>query len=122
MADPNANLTAAIANLNNQMATLVNAIQPLLQAQAANANAPAAAAVTFATTPGTYSVTDLIDYSTRTGTNLYEQGTKSLYEDEEKFSLQNEKAPAFMREVKARVKKMGWDNDTQGITHLPNRW
>jgi len=91
MADPNADLTAAIANLNNQMATLVNAIQPLLQAQAANA--PAAAAVTFATTPGTYSVTDLIDYSTRTGTNLYEQGTKSLYEDEEKFSLQNEKAP-----------------------------
>lgn len=116
MADPNAALTAAIANLNNQMATLVNAIQPLLQAANANANAPAAAAVTFATTPGTYSVTDLIDYSTRTGTNLYEQGIKSLYEDEEKFGLQNEKAPAFMREVKARVNKMGWNNATQGIT------
>jgi hypothetical protein len=64
MADPNANLNAAIANLNNQMAQLVQAIQPLVQAANANANAPAAAAVTFATTPGTYSVTNLIDYST----------------------------------------------------------
>jgi hypothetical protein len=39
-----------------------------------------------------------------------------LYEDREKFNLQNDKAPAFMREVKKRAQKMGWDNDTQGIT------
>ena len=111
-----ANLNAAVANLNQQMANLIAALQPILTGNAPQPAAAAPAAVTFATTPGTYSVTDLIDYSTRTGTNLYEQGTKSLYADEEKFGLQNEKAPAFMREVKARVKRMGWDNDTQGIT------
>jgi hypothetical protein len=57
----------------------------------------------------------MIVHSTRTGTALYEQGIKSLYEDEEKFNLQNEKAPAFIRDVKLRVEKMGWDHDVQGI-------
>jgi hypothetical protein len=39
-----------------------------------------------------------------------------LYKDEEKFNLQNNKAPAFMREVKSRVEKMGWNDSAQGIT------
>jgi hypothetical protein len=70
----------------------------------------------LATTPGTHTVANIIDYSTRTGTALYEQGIKRLYEDEEKFNLQNEKAPVFIRDVKLRVEKMGWDHDVQGIT------
>ena len=105
-----ADLNAAIANLNQQMADLLAALQPIL-----TGTAPAPTA-TFATTPGTHSIADIIDYSTRTGTALYEQGIKSLYEDEERFNLQNEKAPAFIREVKLRVEKMGWNDANQGIT------
>jgi hypothetical protein len=109
MADLNASITA----LNQQMTALLAALQPILTG---TAPAPAAPAATFATTPGTHQATAIIDYSTRTGTALYEQASESLYEDEEKFDLQNEKAPAFVREVKARAEKMGWTNDTQGIT------
>ena len=105
-----ADLNAAIANLNQQMADLLAALQPIL-----TGTAPAPTA-TFATTPGTHSIADIIDYSTRTGTALYEQGIKSLYEDEERFNLQNEKAPAFIREVKLTVEKMGWNDANQGIT------
>jgi hypothetical protein len=108
-----ADLNASITNLNQQMAVLIQALQPIL-----TGNAPAAAPTpaTFATTPGTLTVADIIDYSTRTGIALYEQGIKSLDEDEEKFNLQNEKAPAFIRDVELRVEKMGWDHNVQGIT------
>jgi hypothetical protein len=108
-----ANLNASITNLNQQMAALIQALQLIL-----TGNAPAAAPnpATFATTPGTHTVADIIDYSARTGTALYEQGIKSLYEDEEKFNPQNEKAHAFIPDVKLRVENMGWDHDVQGIT------
>jgi hypothetical protein len=108
-----ADLNASITNLNQQMAALIQALQPIL-----TGNAPVAAPTpaTFATTPETHTIADIIDYSTRTGTALYEQGIKSLYEDAEKFNLKNEKAPTFIRDVKLRVEKMGWDQDVQGIT------
>jgi hypothetical protein len=105
-----ADLNQAVADLTAQMTQLINALQPIL-----TGTAPAPTA-TFAATPGTHNKADIIDYSTRTGTALYEQGIKSLYEDEEKFNLQNDKAPALIREVKARVEKMGWNDATQGIT------
>jgi hypothetical protein len=107
-----ADLNAAVANLNQQMANLIAALQPIL-----TGTAPApTVTVTYAATPGTHNVTSLIDYSTRTGTSVYQDGIRSLFDDEEKFDLQNDKATAFVDKVKARVKKMGWDNATQGIT------
>jgi hypothetical protein len=62
-----ADLNASITNLNQQMAALIQALQPILKG-----NAPAAAPTpaTFATTPGTHTVADIIDYSTRTGTTI----------------------------------------------------
>jgi hypothetical protein len=96
-----ADLNQAIADLTTQMTQLINALQPIL-----TGTTPAPTA-TFATTPGTHNKTDIIDYSTRTGTALCEQGIKSLYKDEEKFNLQNDKVPAFVCEVKAKVEKMG---------------
>jgi hypothetical protein len=75
-----ADLNQAVADLiTTQMTNLINALQPIL-----TGTTPALTA-TFATTPGTHNKTDIIDYSTRTGTALYEQGIKSLYEDKEKF-------------------------------------
>jgi hypothetical protein len=108
-------LQESIANLNDRMNALLQALQPIL-AQAANQPAPAAA--TFATTPGTNKVEEIIDYSTRYGAALYEEGSKGLYsDDEDKFNLDNAKAISFIRDVQARVKKMGWNNSNQGITH-----
>lgn len=95
MADPNEELRDSLANLNNQVAVLTQALTALTNAAAAPpAPVPAVpaapAAVTFATTPGTTNQDDLIDYSTRYGAALYEYGAKGLYEkDEEKFDLVN---------------------------------
>jgi hypothetical protein len=107
-----ADLNQAVAVLTTQMNNLINALQPIL-----TGNVPAATA-TFAATPGTHNVTAIINYSTRNGTALYQEGSKSLYDDEEKFDLKNDKATAFVKKVQARAKKMGmgWDNATQGIT------
>jgi hypothetical protein len=103
-------LNQAVADLTTQMNNLINALQPIL-----TGNVPAATA-TFAATPGTHNVTAIIDYSTRNGTALYQEESKSLYNEEEKFNLKNDKATAFFKKVQARAKKMGWDNATQGIT------
>lgn len=105
-----ADLEAAITNLNQQMAALLTALQPVL------AGTVPTAPVSFAATPGTLNVTDIIDYSTRIGSSIYQDGIKSLYENEEKFDLQNEKATAFIDKVKVRANKMGWTDATQGIT------
>jgi hypothetical protein len=92
------------------MNNLITALQPLL-----TGTAPVVTA-TFPATPGTHNVTNIIDYSTRTGTALYQEGSKSLYDEDEKFDLKNSKATSFLEKVQARAKKMGWDNATQGIT------
>ena len=108
-------LQESITNLNDRMNDLLQAIQPIL---AQVANPPETA--TFATTPGKSKVEQIIDYSTRYGAALYEEGSKGLYseDDEDKFNLENAKAIPFMREVNARVKKMGWNDINQGITHF----
>jgi hypothetical protein len=105
-----ADVNQAVADLTLQMNNLINALQPILTGAAP---APAAS---FATTPGTHNVTSIIDYSTRTGTALYQEGSKSLYNEDEKFDLKANKATSFLKKMQARAKKMGWDNETQGIT------
>ena len=58
----------------------------LLEAQVANFQAAipaapaagAAAVVIFANTPQTLNANDLLDYSTKRGSNIYEQGCKAL--------------------------------------------
>ena len=105
-----ADVNQAVANLTTQMNNLINALQPILTGAAP---APAAS---FATTPGTHNVTAIIDYSTRTRTALYQEGSKSLYNEDEKFDLKANKAKSFLKKMQARAKKMGWDNETQGIT------
>jgi hypothetical protein len=40
--------------------------------------ASSAAVVTFADTPQTLNASDLLDYSTKRGSNIYEQGCKAL--------------------------------------------
>ncbi len=64
----------------------LQALIQTLQAQVANLQAAipaapatgAAAVITFADTPQTLNANDLLDYSTKRGSHIYEQGCKAL--------------------------------------------
>ena len=106
----------AIQNMANAVQQMATSIQDLVTAldQQLPANAPDP---DFAATPGTAKKDKVIDYSTRYGAGIYAEGSKSLYDaDDAKFDLDNSKALSFVRDVKARAKKMGWDDANQGVT------
>jgi hypothetical protein len=64
-----AELQALILQLQSQVATLTLGAAPA---------GPAPAAVVFSDTPQSYYADDLIDYSTKRGSSIYEQGCKTL--------------------------------------------
>ena len=64
-----AELQALILQLQTQVATLTSGAAPA---------GPAPAAVVFADTPQSLYADDLIDYSTKRGSSIYEQGCKTL--------------------------------------------
>lgn len=89
MADPNQELRESVTNLNNAMTQFANSLTTLQNAVNNMAAAGPPAAV-FSTTPGTTRVDALLDYGSRWGLAVYEQGTKGLYErDEDKFDTVN---------------------------------
>lgn len=141
MADPNEelrNLVVALATnvttLSARVTDLTNTVNNFINAAptggaaaggaagGAGTGGTAAAAPAFATSPATANVDALIDYSTKYGFSIYEQGIKSLYDGEENaFDLDNDKVTAFQRDVNDRAELMGWDSTTQGIiTYVVN--
>ncbi len=112
-------LLQSIANLNNQMTQLLQAIQPLLAGAvvAPPVAATAAQPVTFALSPGTTNPDQLIDFSTRTGQALYDTGRAKLMDDEsEKFDLKVTQVVRFQEMLRTRSEVMRWTNPSQGIT------
>ena len=103
-------LQNSITNLNDQMTALLAAIQPLLAGAAVPPAAPTPGAVPapaptviFALTPGTTNPEQLIDYSTRTGQTLYDNGKSKLMDDEsEKFDLKVTQVVRFQEMLLAR--------------------
>jgi hypothetical protein len=87
------------------------------QAPAATA-APPTAAVAFATSPGVAAIEELIDYTTKHGASLYEQGTKALGMP---FSMKAIQVAIFKREFQDRASMMGWDQGTQNILQFTNK-
>jgi hypothetical protein len=95
----------------------------LLQAQVANlqaailaAPAPGAAAVvTFADTPQMLNANDLLDYSTKRGSSIYEQGCKAL--DDKAlaggFGMTTDQMVVFVEAVSCRATAMGWNKGTK---------
>ena len=75
-------LLALVQNLQGQVATLTAAVNAAPPASAAApAAAPAAPTpVVFADTPNVLEVDDLIDYSTKRGSAIYEKGIQALDE------------------------------------------
>ena len=113
-APTNAELAQQIANLTNVVANLAQAIGTGGAAGAGGAGG----APSFATSPGVADVDQLIDYTTKRGASLYEQGTKALATP---FDLKSNQVVIFQKELKDRASMMGWNQGTQGITKFTNK-
>jgi hypothetical protein len=102
-------------NLQNEITALQNAPPP----PAAPAGlAPAAApAVVYAENPGRYDVNAIINFNTRLGTFIYDQGTKPLSKD---FDMKSEDVVVFLQAFQQRCTEIGWSEGTMNITKFIN--
>ncbi len=102
-----------------------------LQAQVANFQAAilaapaagAAAVATFADTPQTLNVDDLLDYLTKRGSSICEQGCKTL-DDKAlagNFGMTTDQMLVFFEAASHRATAMGWKKGTKQITTFANQ-
>jgi hypothetical protein len=111
--------TPTVANLQALIATLQAQVNTLLTA------APAAAAptpVVFANTPQTLNSNDLIDYSTKRGSSIYEQGCKALADKAltDRFGMTPDQTVVFVKALSCYATTMGWNQGTKQITTHQN--
>jgi hypothetical protein len=110
------------AELAQQIAALTAVVTNLANAMANQAPAPAvappAAVVSFATSPSVAAIEDLIDYTTKHGASLYEQGTKALGTP---FNMKSSQVVIFEKELQDRASMMGWDQGAQNILRFTNK-
>jgi hypothetical protein len=105
---------------------LIKALQAenaLLQAALSAAHAASTAAVvTFADIPQTLNTNDLLDYLTKRGSSIYEQGCKAL--DNKAlaggFGMTTDQTVVFVEAVSCRAIAMGWNKGTKQITTFAN--
>ncbi len=112
-----AKLMAIITTLQVQIVALQNA------ALAAAAASPAGAAtVVFADTPQTLGANDLIDYSTKRGSTIFEQGCKPLNDKAltHDFTMTPNQTVIFVKAFHHRAMTMGWNQGTRQITLFAN--
>jgi hypothetical protein len=111
-------LQALIQALQAQVQALQNAA-PAVQA------APAAAAtpVVFADTPQTLGVNDLIDYSTKRGQLIYNQGCKALDDKAltNGFNMIPNETVIFVEAFQRHADAMGWTKGIKQIMTFTNR-
>jgi hypothetical protein len=111
-----------VANLQALIATLQ------AQVNALSAAAPTAAvptSVIFANTPQTLNSKDLIDYLTKRGSSIYEQGCKALKDKAliNGFGMTPNQTVVFVEALSCRATTMGWNQGTKQITtHQRQRW
>jgi hypothetical protein len=99
-------------------------VQPLQNAAPANQAAPAAdaAPVVFADTPQTLVVDDRIDYSTKRGQLIYNQGCKALNDKAltNGFNMIPNKTVVFVEAFQHHANAMCWTKGTKQITTFTN--
>ena len=112
----NITLTTANITLTTQVAGIASA--PPAAAVAAG-GAPAAPTVraTFATTPAMLRHEDILDYSSKTATMIYEDGVESLTTP---FDMKSNGTVIYITELQAKCNRMGWHSGAQQITKFPN--
>jgi hypothetical protein len=106
-----ADLQALIQRLQAQIATL----------QAAIPAAPAAGAadvITFTDTPQPLNANDLLDYLTKRGSSIYEQGCKALDDRAltDGFWTTTDQTMVFVEAFSCCAIAMGWNKGTKQIT------
>ncbi len=112
-----AELMAIINTLQVQIVALQNA------APAAAAAPPAGAAtVVIANTPQMLGTNDLINYSTKQGSTIFEQGCKTLDEKAltNGFAMTPDQTIIFVEAFHRRATTMGWNQGAMQITLFAN--
>jgi hypothetical protein len=112
-----AKLMAIINTLQAQIVTLQNT------APAAAAAPPAGTAtVVFADTPQTLGANDLINYSTKQGSTIFEQGCKPLNDKAltNSFAMTPKQTIIFVEAFHCRAMTMGWNQGAMQITLFAN--
>ncbi len=109
-----AELQALILQLQIQVATLTLGAAPA---------GPAPAAVVFADTPQLLYANDLINYSTKRGSSIYEQGCKTLDDKAlaDGFGMTSDQTVVFVESLTRRATPMGWNTGSKQITTFTNR-
>jgi len=95
-----AELQALILQLQSQVATLMLGAVP---------TGPAPATVIFADTPKSLQANDLIDYSTKWGSSIYEQGCKTLDDKAltDGFGMTSNQTMVFVESLTPHATAMG---------------
>jgi hypothetical protein len=124
----NNTLTTRIATLEAENTTLIGANRTLTaQVQnlprgaaaggAAGGGAGAATLVPFAATPAMVNHQDLINYSTKVGTTIYNEGCKKLTSE---FDIKLSGTVVYTTQLQSKCIKMGWRMGTQQIINFTN--
>ncbi len=103
----NTTLTARLQNLSGGAAA----------GGAAGGGAGAAPLITFAATPAMVNHQDLINYSTKVGTRIYNEGCKKLTTE---FDMKSSGTVVYTTKLQAKCIKMGWHMGTQQIINFAN--
>ncbi len=103
----NTTLTAQVQNLSGGAAA----------GGAAGGGAGAAPLITFAATPAMVNHQDLINYSTKVGTMIYNEGCKKCTTE---FDMKSIGTIVYTTKLQAKCVKMGWHMGTQQIINFAN--
>ena len=104
----------AIQNEVTQLQHAAAAAPPVVPLPAAAAAAPA---VIYAENPGRYDVEQAINFQTRLGTTVYDQGVKALTNE---FDMKPESTVVFIQAFLERCTEIGWSEGTKNITKFVN--
>ncbi len=86
--------------------------------------APTTPSVTFADTPQTLNLDTLLNYSTKRGMSIYDQGCKALDDKAlaDSFEMTPDQTVVFIKAFSRRAISMGWTQGTQQITNFTSRF
>jgi hypothetical protein len=110
------NTTLTAANTNTTLTVQVqNLPRGAAAGGAAGGGAGAATLVPFAATPAMVNHQDLINYSTKVGTTIYNEGCEKLTTE---FTMKSSGTVVYTTELQAKCVKMGWHMGTQQIINF----
>ena len=112
----NTNLQNEVTNLQNAAAAAA-AAAPVIPGAVLPA-AAVAAPIPYAENPGRYDVEQVINFNTRLGTTVYEQGVKALTQE---FDMRPESTVVFLQAFQERCVEIGWSEGSKNITKFTNQ-